>query len=112
MVGRCQEVLTRNSVVTTSSRTLATAAPLCGVTKEWSTLGGDMRSFAQVVKNPTRSQHKEGRKPYGDQRNFRGGRSMGGRGGRWEEENQQMNQHHQGGWDDRRGPPQGGRHPN
>jgi hypothetical protein len=65
-----------------------------------------------VIKEPSKRGQMEGRKAFEVNRQFRGGRSMRGRGGRWGEEVQQMNQNQQGNWGDRRGGYQEGRNAN
>jgi hypothetical protein len=51
-----------------------------------------------VIREPNKRGQMEGRKTFEVNRQFRGGRSMRGRGGRWSEEVQQMNQNQQGNW--------------
>jgi hypothetical protein len=65
-----------------------------------------------VIREPNKRGQMEGRKTFEENRQFRGGRSMRGRGGRWSEEVQQMNQNQQGNWGDRRGGYQEGRNAN
>jgi hypothetical protein len=45
-----------------------------------------------VVREPVKRNQMEGRKIFEESRQYRGGRRMRGRGGRWSEEGQQMNQ--------------------
>jgi hypothetical protein len=51
-----------------------------------------------VIREPNKIGQMEGRKAFEVNMQFRGGRSMRGRGGRWSEEVQQMNQNQQGNW--------------
>jgi hypothetical protein len=65
------------------------SVPLRGAGHSWSTLGGDTRSFAQVLRiSPGRPMEDRGnfRPPW----QFRGGRSGRGRGAFWREERFQM----------------------
>jgi hypothetical protein len=94
--GRCDEILVNTSQLNSPGLTTSSAS-LDGVDRKWLTLGGNSRSFAQVVKE-ARVEHwqMEGKNFQEGFRPYRGGRHWRGRGGRGFEDRQQQNQY-QGG---------------